>query len=187
MIASHNSYTYIPATNSAIEAVSKLWRCQKESIQTQYKLGVRYFDIRLCQEGDYWRPCHGMAEMQLVFTSLITLLNQYKTRFKDSILRLVLEKGDESKFRSEISKLDHGKYPNLVMAIIKNNWEIIYKSENHPIIMDYSYEGWNLKNIGNILFSSPIKNWAKKHNPTITQDMIDDKSIVYFMDYVFNK
>jgi hypothetical protein len=40
----------------------------------------------------------------------------------------------------------------------------------------------NIKNFS--LQASSIKKWAKNHNPEITQEMIDDKDTLYFMDYV---
>ena len=48
----------------------------------------------------------------------------------------------------------------------------------------YAFQDWSVKSVLANLFNSPIKDWAEKHNPEITQEMIEDKNTLYMMDYI---
>lgn len=176
MIASHNTYTYLGSNNTLMNKFSKYWKCQDKTIQEQYKLGVRYFDVRVRQEGNGWRVCHGKADIKLKWVSL-DIACRYFQKLDGAIFRLVLETGDDALFRSQIPELKE-KYPCLVCAVVKKNWEVLFDKNPGPII-DYCYKIHNIKSV----LKDSIKNWASTHNPEITQELIDSQ-IIYFMDYV---
>lgn len=184
MIGTHNSFTYLPPKKKIFNLFSFLWRTQTKSISEQITLGVTYFDIRITR--DYkeckWRVCHGLVDFNKTFYSIEHILNT----FVPLKVRILLEKGnynDEILFIKEANACLN--YPNLSFAGIKRGWVIIINRD--PIIKDYTYIPWlsNLsfwENIKRGNFFSTIKRWAKKHNPKITNELINDK-IIHFLDY----
>lgn len=189
MLGSHNSYTYLPSTSSFYNRFTNLWRCQNKTIQQQYDAGVRYFDVRVCEEKSnnrtMWRVAHGLVNLQLMYINLTILLKQF-SKFKNIYLRIILEKGDATNFKNQI-KLLLKKYDFINFVAVKKNWEVIYDKNNLHII-DYTYIPWHSgdtfwQNLSNFKFSS-IQKYAKEHNPNLTLEMINDTNTVYFMDYV---
>ena len=74
----------------------------------------------------------------------------------------------------------------LSYACIKSKWKVLVNKD--PIINDYTYRPflsdlslW--ENIKRMNLFSTIKKWAKKHNPKINEDIINN-NVLYFMDYI---
>ena len=70
---------------------------------------------------------------------------------------------------------------------IKEDWVVIINRD--PEIRDFCYVPWvsNLsfwQNIKRFNFFHTIKGWAREHNIPMSNKLIKNKSIVYFMDYV---
>lgn len=200
MLGSHNSYTYLKAVNKSIfNKFTKYWRCQYKTIQEQYESGVRFFDIRLTPEfvkqGNkdrlYWRVCHGAVNVDQLFASLSTCANYFKSFGSDVKIRILLEKGDEDDialFKTDTEKVLKRYKSIITQIVIKKNWVVLYEDWKGIQIHDYCYIPWNSGksfwyNIKHFA-GSTIEKWAKEHNPVITQEMIDDKVNIYFMDYV---
>lgn len=184
MIGSHNSYSYLNPTESVYNSVSGLWRCQTKTIQEQYNAGVRYFDVRVRKDGNFWRVCHGIVDFTLKFPSLenICLLFQ---NMEGAKLRLILESGEVCDFETNIKSLSK-KYSCLVFSCIKDGWRVIIDKGN--TIIDYTYTPWLTgesfwHNIKRFNFFSSIKSWAAKHNPSLMPEMLTSDE-VHFMDYV---
>lgn len=185
MIGTHNSFTYLSPKKKIFKLFSFLWRTQTKSIKEQILGGVTYFDIRVKRnyKDCTWQVCHGLVDFNKTFESIeeiISTFNPYK-------VRILLEKGnynDEILFIKELNKcLD---CPNLSFAGIKRGWKVIINKD--PIIKDYTYTPWlsNLsfwENIKRGNFFSTIKKWAKKHNPKITIELVNDE-VVHFLDYL---
>lgn len=194
MIGSHDSYTYLDANSDLVNNFTRFWRCQDISITDQYKAGVRYFDVRVIREksGDnryVWRTCHGMAELSKVFTTLKSICVYFYSILKGSVFRMFLEKGskeDEEAFKRESQALldQYAGAPIMQLGIKKPVWTPFYTNPNHPRFVDYTFENWTLSQIVDNLFDYPIRNHAREVNPKITQEMIDDKKVVYMLDYV---
>lgn len=200
MLGSHNSYTCFKAVNKSIfNKFTKYWRCQTKSIQEQYNEGVRFFDIRVCTElikvGDkdkvVWRSCHGAVNVDNVFTTLSICAKQFKTLGSDVKIRILLEKGnddDVALFKNEVEKVLK-KYSDIITQIvIKKDWQILYEDWKGLEIVDYCYIPWNSGksfwyNVKHFT-GSTIEKWAKEHNPTIDENLINDKTKIHFMDYV---
>lgn len=199
MIGSHDSFTYLKATSKVVELFSRFWRCQDKTIKEQYDAGVRCFDVRIFAdslEGKFvWGVGHGLAEVNQQFVNLTAILSFFKKQYEGSIVRIVLEKGDNNaveKFKSQTNTILKGKNKDIIWElVIKDNWEVLYRSDKfvcndyccHLFNWDPTKGVWeNLKHID--LSASSIKSYAKNNNPTITQQMINDRDIIYFMDYV---
>ena len=190
MLGTHDSFTYFKANSWAVNLISKYWRCQEKSITEQYKLGVRFFDVRIkrdTQQGKkVWRCCHGLAEFPKIFMSIDAICNYFTYTLKDCKFRIWLEKGSEKDWDDFITEaLDaKDKFEGFVQAVRKSGEVILFQK---PTYLPIKYYAAPMEKFGNIvkgIYTNPIKSWAKKHNPVITQEMIDDPDVVYFMDYV---
>lgn len=192
MIGSHDSFTYLKSTNSVYNSFSATWRTQTKTIAEQYSVGVRYFDLRVTLERrgnrNMWQAVHGAARLDKIFISLkavCELINSYG----DAYFRLLLENNKyEKEFKESLAGLPE-QYPSLVYVAMKNPWTEIYSDSNFQVpIEDFSYIPWNTGQsfMWNLKHFKPntIKNYAKKHNPKITKEMIEDKERIYFMDFV---
>lgn len=197
MIGSHNSFTYLEAKSSLMEKLSGFWRCQSKTAKQQYDLGVRFFDIRIAPEKDgnktKWRLCHGKADLKMVFVSIAALNNFIHRRFPKACYRLILEKGDQGEFKVQANKLIDNieKNAGLYAIIIKKNWQVLYTKNDlkireyycHPLNWNTDMSlGYNLKHFD--ITQTNIKEYAKKHNPLITKEMIESTDELFFMDYV---
>lgn len=182
MLGTHDTFTYLKANNKIYELFSFLWRTQTEDIDSQYKMGVRFIDIRVhLNKNNDWEVCHGVVNFPLVFHSISDILECFK-KFK---VRIILEKGtikDEHYFTTAIKM---NKHLNLYFAAIKKGWKVIFST--YPYIIDFSYVPFYsdksfIQNILSFKWFNTIKRWAKKHNPIITKDVIKDKNVIYFLD-----
>lgn len=194
MIGSHNSFTYLKAVNGNIyNNFASFCRCQDKSIQEQYDSGVRFFDVRVTDEvyknKTMWRVCHGKVNVNKLFASLKIAVKTFALLGDDVKIRIIYEKGSSiDTFKDEINNvlLD---YKNIITQVfVKNNWQVLYENWNGVSLIDYSYVPFHSdktlwENLKNISLSS-IKKWAEKHNPQITDEMINDKTTIYFMDFV---
>lgn len=199
MIGSHNSFTFKNSPNWLFNKFNYFWRCQNKTMREQYDAGVRFFDIRVYRKDDaHWGLAHGLVNLYGGFDTISTLLIYMITQFPEAYFRVLLEKGDDSivkVFTGEVSdalaslSTPFTNRSKLYQAIIKSGWNIIYSNPNEEfIIHDYCYTPiltgksfWY--NVKHFKFSS-IKKYAKKHNPKITQEMIDDPKEIHFMDFV---
>lgn len=202
MIGSHDTFTYLKTSNILAKLFTMFWRCQEASIEEQYKCGVRFFDVRVIHEKkkkiERWRIGHGIAKVNKTFNTLTEICDYFKNQFPGSKVRIVLESGCSNKyilerFRREVDELTKDLLDVVFQIIIKTPWTIIYQNGSFELWVGYNCElfNWDLdktiiENIKQFDTSSwSIKKWAKKHNPVeITQEMIDDPDVLYFMDYV---
>lgn len=194
MIGSHNSFTFKKSTNSLFNLFSGCWKCQNKTLTQQYEAGVRFFDLRVFRKDDtHWGLAHGLVNLSGGYDTITTLLMIMHSSFPEAYFRVILEKGssdDKKLFKDEIADaiVDLKGVTKIYQAIIKSNWEIVYSSNKEFIMKDYCYTPvlsgksfwYNLTHIK----LSTIKKWAKKHNPEITQELIDDPVVVHFMDFI---
>lgn len=205
MIGSHDSFTCLAPQCKAYNAGKRWWKTQKVSLQEQYDLGVRLFDIRVCLKEGLWRPCHGLVNLTASFSSLEGICKFMDTYLPDAIYRIVLEKGDvveEWQFRNQSSGLC-SKYPHLWRLDIKasKNWMGAVANNNDPLYR----EGYAFAKVN--VWESPAqelhgfvtkKNWwkinlekeAKKINGSLfktekeLQEAVASKKSLYFIDFV---
>lgn len=187
MIASHDSYTYLPSTNLLFNIFKGPWKAQTKTIQEQYAAGVRYFDIRIKRETirnkNLWRLCHGLANLEFVFSSIKNICAYFDT-LDGTYYRIILEKGneeDKKAFREEILSIKDS-YPHFNWCVIKENWETLFNKGGF-VIEDVTCK---LNTFGEIMglfdYGLSILNWAQWNNPAITKSMITDEKTVYFFD-----
>lgn len=190
MIGSHDSFTYLTPSNKWINLIRRFWRCQDKSITEQYKLGVRFFDIRVFRDEvdgkKVWRVAHGPAELTRIFISIRAICNYFTVTLKDCKFRIWLEKGsdeDWEEFKHEAEPLID-EFDGFIQSYRKSNYELLFQKKTYPVIDYYACKMEKVSNLLKGLYTNPIKSWAKKHNPEITQEMIDDPDTCYLMDYV---
>lgn len=200
MIASHDSYTYLKSKNPLFNLISIFWRCQKINIGDQYRLGVRVFDVRVYRYENKWGVAHGKAHFDYYFDLLISICEYFNKYYPGSILRIYLEDNVNDKNKEILDKFllesEHvfELYKDMIWEIGTHfPWKTYYKNENfNPIIKEYYCHlfNWNpdksiIYNIKHFDFSSwCIPLYSKKHNPIITQKMIDDNNVMHIMDYI---
>ena len=207
MVASHDSFTYLNPDDLWMKLLTPFWRCQSLTICEQYNLGVRYFDIRVRRSKKAglfnkifnryddkfkWSICHGIIQLDFIkFDNIEYICKYFKDYFPDAYYRIYLESGNseiKEEFKRQIIKLEK-KYPKLCWYGYKIPWVTLYM--NIPVkeikdltckLFNWSHERSFIKNIKNFKFNT-IKEYSK-NNPKITEEMINDNNILYFMDYI---
>lgn len=180
MIASHNTFSYLPS-NRFMEFFSYLWRCQDKNATEQIKLGVELCDIRVKYHKGHWRLCHGKAMFGEKFSSLEYLI-RYCIDYGFKSYRLMYESNDSGyyKFLTEFYGLPSWMRSRCIAALNKQKWDCVYGNIN--AIQEHNKHMWYkevsfLKNLRNFL-SSTIKGYAKKHN------RLYEGSDIHMYDYV---
>jgi hypothetical protein len=205
MIASHDSYTFLPPRRWWMRLFTWMWRTQDRNIVEQKKAGARYLDIRVrrntrrgrkCRWGQLWRVCHGLVDLDMTFASLLeidALMASHGFRY-----RLILERGDihdRALFSDQLLKIamSHSAVGDenqelLRFAAVKRNWEVILDMKDS--IVDNSFTPFlssntlwqNIKRMWSFRTLSPRK-WKMKH-PTLIDDFVEESSTVFFYDFV---
>lgn len=182
MIGTHDSMTYLPARWRVFELVSFLWRTQSKTLSEQECAGTRYFDIRVRRTRKGWQVCHGLVDLRMRFGSLEEVLDM----FTPYLVRLILERGDDELFISEVRALEE-RYRNLSFACLKKGWQVIV--DRDPVLKDYCFTPWlsglgfweNVKRLWSLRREPlTIKGWARKHRPELDRD----EETVRFLDYL---
>ena len=62
ILASHNSWSYLPVKKWWMKPIAFMARCQRVDIRRQYELGVRCFDLRVRFTDGLFTIAHGMVE-----------------------------------------------------------------------------------------------------------------------------
>lgn len=141
MIGSHDTFTYLKSTSWIYNNCKKWWKCQKDSIEDQYKFGIRFFDIRVVRDDNKWRAAHGACKLKKTWKTLDELCAYIGVNFPEAIYRIVLESGNRDQFLKEVGygkpKLETlcGKYPNLWRVDIKDDkvWMGKYGNNNDAL------------------------------------------------------
>ena len=201
MLASHDSFTYCKPTNPLFNLISIFWKCQKLNIDEQYKLGVRIFDVRVYRYKNKWGFAHGSARFNdIYFDLLLSICEYFDKHYKNSIIRIYLEDNVNNKNEEILNRFlveaNHvfTLYKPMIWEIGTHfPWKTYYRNNNLPFIEIKEYYchlfNWNTDksfwyNIKHIDWTSwclPL--YAKKHNPYITQEMINDDTM-HIMDYI---
>jgi len=194
MLGTHNSFTFAK-TNKFNELFSLYWRCQEKTIGLQYNLGVRFFDIRIKNnKHNKWIICHGLATFkEYQFNSIIELCEYIESNFRNLYYRIILENNSNNgkdKFKKEIIGIEN-KYKRLLYYALKKPWICLYDNMNFKEIKAYNccLFNWHVDksffyNLKHINLRQTIKRWAKENNLKISEDIINNKDILYFIDYL---
>ena len=91
-LASHNTVTYLPIKQWYLRPFTFMARCQSRSYIMQYKLGARFFDIRVRFDKNGKPYCaHGLAAYDIDPISIINELEILAYDEEEIYIRLLLE------------------------------------------------------------------------------------------------
>lgn len=118
----------------------------------------------------------------MTFTSLVHVAIIFGT--SDKKCRIILERGDSETFLVEAEDLL--PIAGVTHVVIKKGW-IMLKDSGHAF-KDYSYIPWFsgvswIENLRRFKLDT-IWHHARRVNPKITEAMIADPNIIYFMDCI---
>lgn len=90
-LGSHNSWSFLPVRRWWMKPLAFTARCQRKTIQEQYALGVRCFDLRVRFDGDDVIIAHGMIEYKATLTSLYCELCWLELQSEQVYVRVIHE------------------------------------------------------------------------------------------------
>ena len=204
MIGSHDTFTYLNPCFPGFKLFNKIWKTQEISIEDQYNLGVKFFDIRVVQSwlSDYWIPAHGVCNLcGIKWESLRDICYYMSYSFPDAIYRIVLEREDSSDidniFKAESTGLCK-EFPNLWRIDIKSSKKWLGEVENnntslytrgYKFAKSNTWEGDSHELHGYLNKSNWWKMDFKKEAKKICSDLsgkidLSRKDELYFLDYV---
>lgn len=211
MIGSHNTFTYLPNLLKIFSPFKRLWQCQNMTIDKQYAMGIRFFDIRVVCINNRWYAAHGIVTIDGYFDSLREICDTMEEFFPEAIYRIVLEREDNAgrkQFMAESQKLC-SKYHNLWRVIIKENnslaWLGIHDNDiplydrGYKFALGQTWEEPSHELTGHVTKSNwwkvSLKKEAKKINSQLPffndkdklQQMIKSKDELYLLDFCTNE
>ena len=181
MIGTHNSLTGYKPVHWYHRPFAFLWRCQTKTLKEQLEKNVGYFDIRIRMDKDgKIQFCHGLVDLKVPY-ALDLLLRILSDNNKKC--RIIVERGWDFNVMNYIKP----EYNISVVrqVIFKKGWRYAFfvkdDIKDYTYVPFYSDKGfwWNLMHMK----FSTIRRYAKKHNPEITEELINDKTI-HFMDRI---
>ena len=195
LIASHNTFSYLPPRYKIFNLFEGFWRCQELNINEQLDNGVEYLDVRVRYTFDgKVRLCHGIVDYGNEYDSLAELVedciynNIPKTKSKNKIhYRLILERGNIFSFKSDTDKIRWMEKVNNINAVldwvvVKKGWKTYFQNFGNVTIVDECFKNWNIFNLIYALFGgNPIKRHAEN------QDSYQNSNIILFRDFIKKK
>lgn len=130
-IGTHNSMTYLNPKKWYLYPFRFIARCQSKTIEEQYELGIRLFDIRISYNKD-GNPefRHGLMSYDKDVFQTLSYLNSKKVPIK---IRILLEENKASERNENFFKLSlmsfQSSFPNLIFyeGRRKFDWKQIVK------------------------------------------------------------
>ena len=193
MIASHNTFSYLPPRYKIFNLFEGFWRCQEKDIKEQLASGVNYLDVRVRYTSDGMvRLCHGLVDYGKEYDSLAELIEDCiyknvpatKSKKKKIHYRLILERGNRLYFEADadeirVYQVKDNRNALLDWVVIKKGWKTYYQNFGKLTIVDVCFKKWNIFNIIYALFGgNPTKRHAEKN------DAYDNSNIILFKDYI---
>lgn len=192
-LGTHNSLTYAEPTTLLGKLFNKTAKCQELTLEEQYNLGVRYFDIRINRAGSNAK--HGFIYYKQNVELAIAWLNSMSTEEDHIYVSLNYENGifeRKSKYEPAFQQLFSSMistYRNLtfVGGYAKHPWRKVIDVKD-PVLeeryWEFSNYRWAQKKIKkffiNLLHFNP-KYWAKQDNQLYRKQY---KSGVLVLDFV---
>lgn len=144
-IGTHNSMTYLPPKKWWMCPFKFIAKCQKLTVEEQYKLGVRMFDIRVSYDkNNNVEFRHGLIAYKGDVVSILKYLNSQKKYNGQIYVRLILEVNNEKEasrqiplFLNDCAKWEE-KYKKLLFfcARSKYNWRQLYQFKVNDLDID---------------------------------------------------
>lgn len=139
-LGSHDSMSYLPPKNWLLYPFRLIARCQSVSIEEQYKIGCRMFDIRVkFDKSGHPYFCHGSMRFK---GDVYSVLNYLNTLNDDIYVRLLSEyrKPTDRQKKSFLIFCEYieQKYNNLKFFCgrSKGDWKQLYKFQHDDIDID---------------------------------------------------
>lgn len=137
-LGTHNSMSYLPAKKWYLTPFKFMARCQSKSIEEQYELGARMFDLRVAfDKSNSPEFRHGMMRYKgNVLLALETLNHLSKANGKKLYVRFILETKKESAAQEllfiKLCKTCESLYPDLRFfgGNRKFDWKKMYGFKN---------------------------------------------------------
>lgn len=192
MIASHNTYTCFRPRYKFFNLFKWLWKCQDWEYDGT---DVTMIDIRVRKDkrGRIWY-CHGIVDLYKPFIdeqSFIEDIAEWLVLFP--MCRIINEQGGDGLWLLDIyNQLDKDTQRKIVQIINKKDWSyILAKScpweKDVDCFQKYRNPKNNIwQNIKHLAYSIchglTLKKYARLH--PVTQEQIDDKTTMYWHDFV---
>lgn len=165
VLGSHNSMTYLPADSWWMRLFGWAARCQSLTIEEQYRVGVRLFDLRVAFDrcgGVHFR--HGAVRYRGDVEATLSRLNELGGVTVRIVLERVADTEDEPDFRAAVSSWVR-MYAGIrfVCGVRKDTWRELCGLEQ--------IEGRMLQWCGSMRGGLPGKVWPRlwaKLHPTPT-------------------
>lgn len=138
ILASHNSWTFLPVKHWYQKPIAFTAKCQSVGIQTQYtEYGIRCFDLRVnFDKRGILQVVHNNIVYKYTLVDLYADLAWLNTKFTDILIRVLLDVRTK-KALTEEQRLDfqsfchhiEGTYPNIQFFSGRNlyDWNIEYQ------------------------------------------------------------
>lgn len=181
ILASHNSWSYLPPKKWWMRPFSFVAKCQSKNIREQYEAGVRLFDLRIrFDEYDNLIPAHGLMEYDYDVDSLKADLRWLNNQLDVVYVQVVFEMNRPSEW-DEISFLNwcmnlRRRYKNILFVGFnrKYDWK--------PLLND---KQGNLP-IAGCFASAPSDKWYSKLNdlcPWLWARLHNNQVLEAYKDY----
>lgn len=128
IIGAHNTLTAYAPKNPLMWLAAPVWRCQTKTVPDLIAQGCRFFDVRVCYQGAFLLGAHGAATLDV---SPITEIFRIDHAAPGSVVRLILEKGDETdrrRFASLCASLELScQSTRFIGGNFKPTWERLHR------------------------------------------------------------
>lgn len=167
-IISHNSHTYMKPAKLWMKAINWTAKCQDKTIEQQYDMGIRFFDIRIRYNNNGTvKLVHGLVEYKGSFENVMNFLSSKG----DCTLRIMLDDrhNSDTKIQTELLKNNAENYKNTYNIALINiarlsDGKLIYDFNNPMPPVDSQYSSASDHKIAGIY----PKLWHKMHDYTDT-------------------
>ena len=182
MIGSHNTMSYLKPVHWYHRILSRWSKCQTLTIYQQYKLGVKYFDIRIRKINGCYHFVHNKVDYGKVDNKVIDFLSRINARIR-LILDIRKEPNNDIKEKNDFYEYIaflHKKGVVIDRAITFWNWKTIYERCGLTKLVEEDHASVKLETEHYIL--QGLKPYAKLVNPNYSFN--DNSNIVYLLDFV---
>lgn len=188
ILASHNSWSYLPPKKWYMKPFRFVAQCQDYDIRTQYEHGVRCFDLRLQYDGDTLHVVHGSMVYKITCKELLEHLKWLNEK-GDVLIRVIHDVRTKKDYKER--SVQHFKddcaafeqlYPHIKFWCGENlyNHKKDYEFKNNPTCAEY-YSSVVLPKIDDIY----PRYYAKKNNKRLYEEGTDKQILMLdFVNYV---
>lgn len=181
ILASHNSLTYYKP-QWYLRPLAWIGRCQSKTIQEQYELGVRYFDIRIKYDDYTAISGHGLLTYNINVLEVIKTIANFN---EGCVVRVTLENTkkyytDRCKFIADCYYWEQ-MFPDVTFegGCQKGTWDLLYDfKRKERIHIEEHYWLFNRESKFPL-----IKFFAKMRN-TLLKDAFTTRNCYLMLDFV---